>query len=58
MKNFYRGFIEVDDNKINEILRRLEDAKEEIYKCYSELEEAGLIVFRKTPAIDEGRDQS
>lgn len=47
--------IEVDQKKINDLFRRIEDAKEEIYRAYEELRLIGVVKI--IPADADGRDQ-
>ena len=54
MRNVYLD-LEIKDKKIEEIFKRLEAAKEEIWKCYCELEEA--LVVKIVPADGSGRDE-
>lgn len=39
--------LEVEDKKLNDILGRLDEAREEIYKCYSELSDLGIVKLVK-----------
>lgn len=39
--------LEVEDKKLNDILSRLDEAREEIYKCYSELSDLGIVKLVK-----------
>ena len=39
----YLFVVELDDRKLKGIFDRIEKAREEIYKCYDELREAGVI---------------
>ncbi len=44
--------IEINEKKIDEIMERLEKAKEEVYRCYSDLKELGVIHFTADDAQD------
>ena len=46
--NNYSIRIEVEDGKVEEILDRLSKAQKEIYKCYTELENLGVLTLRET----------
>lgn len=39
--------INFEEEKIEQIFERLDKAKEEIYECYRELEELGVITVEK-----------
>lgn len=39
----YIGFVEVSEKKVLEIFDRLNKAQEEIYSCYEELKEIGIV---------------
>ena len=39
----YRVQMEIPEGKIDEIMTRLENAQEEIYKCYDELVQLGVL---------------
>lgn len=39
----YRVEMEIPEGKIDEIMTRLENAQEEIYKCYDELQNMGVL---------------
>lgn len=46
--------VEVDSKKLTGILDALEEAKNTIYKCYSELQDLGVITIReKNDAANE-----
>lgn len=47
----YIGFVEVSEKKVQEIFDRLNKAQEEIYSCYDELKEIGIV--KMIPADDE-----
>ena len=51
---FYRGFIEVDSEKIEKLFDRIDKAREEIYDCYSELEQIGIVKIKREPANEDG----
>lgn len=57
MGNRYAVIIEVDDKKLNEILQRLEKAKDEIYACYGELREMEVVKIEKKLACDDTHQQ-
>ena len=42
----YSARIEIQDGEIQKILDRLTQAQEEIYSCYTELENLGIVVIR------------
>lgn len=56
--NNYSIRIEVEDGKVEEILDRLSKAQKEIYKCYTELENLGVLTLRETatPKSDGGQN--
>lgn len=39
----YIGFVEVSEKKVQEIFARLNKAQEEIYSCYDELKDIGIV---------------
>lgn len=41
--NNYSVRIEVKDGEVEEILKRLEEAQEEIYRCYQQLQDIGIL---------------
>ena len=41
------AILEVDEQKLEEIFARLDKAKNEIYACYDELSNLGVIRFTK-----------
>ena len=45
--NNYSLQIEVEEGKVKEILDRLTKAQEEIYECYREFVEIGVLVIKK-----------
>jgi len=49
MANFIAK-IEVKSGQVEAILERLTKAQEEIYKCYSELENMGVVVIKEETA--------
>lgn len=51
--NNYSIRIEVEDGKVEEILDRLSKAQKEIYKCYTELENLGVLTLRETATPKE-----
>ncbi len=49
----YFARVEVDNKKLTEILDALEEAKNTIYRCYSELQDLGVItVLEKNDAAN------
>ncbi len=47
----YFAYVEVQEKRIQEIFDRLDKAQEEIYKCYADLKELGIV--KVVPADDE-----
>lgn len=45
--------IEVEDGKVKEILDRIDKAQEEIYKCYSELQNLGVLTIKEAATTKE-----
>ena len=50
--NPYSLNIEIQEEKLMELMERLDKAQEEIYNCYSELSRLGILKITKTPAND------
>lgn len=50
----YIGFVEVSEKKVQEIFDRLNKAQEEIYSCYDELKEIGIV--KMIPADAEQKE--
>lgn len=48
--NKYAIRIEVPDGKVRELLERLDAAQQEIYNCYRELDELGVLTMQR---VDE-----
>ena len=46
--------IEVDQKKINDLFRRIEDAREEIYRAYEELRLIGVVKIIPADADGSG----
>lgn len=58
--NSYSVRIEVKDGEVEEILKRLEEAQEEIFKCYNRLQDIGVLTVipndkRTVDPPDRGR---
>ena len=49
----YRVRMEIPEGKIDEIMERLENAQEEIYKCYDELVQLGVLNVISTDAEEK-----
>lgn len=43
----YGIHIEIPAGRVKEILDKLQDAQETIYKCYTELQDLGVLTVRK-----------
>lgn len=52
MEKKYVAFIEIKDGQINKIMQRLDAAKQEIYDCYRELENLGVVSIKENAASD------
>ena len=50
--NPYSLSIEIQEEKLMELMKRLDKAQEEIYNCYSELKRLGILKIAKAPAND------
>lgn len=53
--NKYAIRIEIPDGKVRELLERLDAAQQEIYNCYRELDELGVLTMQQ---VDEERTAS
>lgn len=51
----YSARIEIQDGEIQKILDRLTQAQEEIYSCYTELENLGIVVIRPREETGKGK---
>ena len=49
--------IEIKEKELNEILIRLENAREEIFNCYIDLGRLGIVKFTKSPAKNSGEQE-
>lgn len=53
----YMVLCETEDGKLDEIMARLEKAREEIYRCYADLREVGILKIvpskEKAPAAEQ-----
>ena len=58
MKPFYKGEIIVEEERLEELFRRIEEARREIYNCYAELEHIGILKFEKAPASESRGNQA
>lgn len=52
MKTFLINTI-INDPKLNEVLGRLDAAREEIYNCYKELQQMGVVELKNAPSDDD-----
>ena len=43
----YFARIELPKGKVQELMERIDRAQEEIYRCYSELRELGVVAIRE-----------
>lgn len=41
--------VSIPEGKLDEIMTRLQNAQDEIYKCYSELEQLGVLEIKRPP---------
>lgn len=48
--NQYFAEIMIDDQELDEIMKKLDDAKQAIYDCYDRLRTFGIIVVKKENA--------
>lgn len=57
MSSFYVRF-EVKEEEVKEIFAELKEATEKIFKCYSRLDQLGIMTIRKEPpaATDGSKD--
>ena len=46
--------VSVQEGKLDEIMTRLKNAQDEIYKCYNELEQLGVLEIKKPPEVPGG----
>lgn len=53
--NKYAIRIEIPDGKVRELLERSDAAQQEIYNCYRELDELGVLTMQQ---VDEERTAS
>lgn len=50
--------IEVEEGQVKRILERLQKAQKEIYKCYNELEEIGVLTITKKEAENDPHSEN
>lgn len=50
----YGLFLEIPEGKLDEIMKKLKEAQETIYKCYTELELLGFLRVERKEDTDSG----
>ena len=46
--------VSIPEGKLDEIMTRLQNAQDDIYKCYSELEQLGVLEIKRPPEAPGG----
>ena len=46
--------VSIPEGKLDEIMTRLQNAQDEVYKCYSELEQLGVQEIKRQPEAPGG----
>ncbi|MBQ8698609.1 MAG: hypothetical protein IJ521_06390, partial [Schwartzia sp.] len=52
VKQRFYARMDVEDGELEEIFSEMREAQKTIYRCYSRLEELGVLVYRKKEADD------
>ena len=55
-EGFFTGTVEIEDEKLRSILERLNKAERELWDCYYELRDLGVVKIKKSPASEDGAD--